>query len=126
MSAVAGEILLSLKQSWPHDEHDFRMQEILDYIRSNLREAIDRNSIARRFSITPKHVNFLFRKHLNATPSTIINRERVRRAHELLSSEDISVAEAAQAVGFNDPFYFSRRFRKVFGHAPSQVIRLRT
>jgi AraC-like DNA-binding protein len=31
----------------------------------------------------------------------------------------LSVAEIAAEVGYSDPFYFSRRFRRAFGHAPA-------
>jgi AraC-like DNA-binding protein len=41
------------------------------------------------------------------------------RARELLDTTDQAVAEIARALGYADPFYFSRQFRSVHGVSPS-------
>lgn len=44
---------------------------------------------------------------------------RLQRAMDLLQQGNHNVAEAAAAVGYEDPFYFSRLFRKHMGIPPS-------
>jgi AraC-like DNA-binding protein len=41
------------------------------------------------------------------------------RARELLLTTDESVASIAAAVGYSDPFYFTRQFRRVNGASPT-------
>ena len=55
------------------------------------------------------------------SPSAVINRERAARAYQLIDREGLSVAESALAVGFQDPFYFSRVFKQIYTIPPSQV-----
>lgn len=91
------------------------------YVMAHLREPITRRTLAREFSVTPEHVNALFRKHLSVTPTQFIHRERVRLAYRYLRDDGLSVKEAAARVGFDDPFYFSRVFRRVLMRNPSSV-----
>jgi ligand-binding sensor domain-containing protein/signal transduction histidine kinase/CheY-like chemotaxis protein len=49
-----------------------------------------------------------------------IKSQRLKRAAQLLSEHQLSIAEVAYSVGFNDRKYFSKEFRKQFGVAPSE------
>ncbi len=49
-----------------------------------------------------------------------INHYRLMRAKELVTYSDLSMKEIAYAIGFKDPSYFSRQFKKKFGHSPSE------
>jgi transcriptional regulator GlxA family with amidase domain len=43
----------------------------------------------------------------------------MKKASELLSTNDLNVSEVAYAVGMLDPFYFSKCFKAQFGKAPT-------
>jgi len=45
-------------------------------------------------------------------------RVRVGRACQLLDLTDLSVKEIAERVGYSDPYYFSRLFKKATAHSP--------
>jgi transcriptional regulator GlxA family with amidase domain len=68
--------------------------------------------------LSPATVGRLFRRHLGTTPVTWIMRVKIERARLLLRTRRLSVAEVARAVGFADPYYFSKCFRKVTGQSP--------
>lgn len=53
------------------------------------------------------------------TPSDLIKNIRFQKASELLKS-GLNVSEVAWAVGFDDPAYFGKAFKKQFGVAPSE------
>ena len=54
------------------------------------------------------------------TPTEILTEYRLGVARTLLSSSNRTVSEVAYAVGFNDPYYFSKKFRNFYGYSPSQ------
>ncbi len=119
------EIILLLAGHWRQTaspDLSPRMQAMILFIRENLQQPLSRQSLAQTFRITPEHVNLLFRKELGMTPSAVINRERVMLAYRLIHEKGHSVKEAAYAVGYADPFYFSRVFKTVFGIPPSHIV----
>lgn len=52
------------------------------------------------------------------TPSQFVNSIRLQRAKELILDSNLNVSEVAYQVGFSDPNYFSRMFKKEFGTPP--------
>ncbi|MEQ9050107.1 MAG: response regulator, partial [Marinoscillum sp.] len=68
----------------------------------------------------------LYRKITELTdmsPNEFIRTIRLKKAASLLKTRNYNVSEVANSVGFNDPLYFSRRFKKQFGCAPSELIK---
>jgi AraC-like DNA-binding protein len=53
----------------------------------------------------------------------MIRRFRLERASQLLRARAGTVSEIAYSVGFTNPAYFARAFRKAFGEAPSEHAR---
>lgn len=65
------------------------------------------------------HFTDLCRKQCGMPPFGLLIRLRLQRAMELLQAGSHNVGEAAREVGYTDPFYFSRLFKKHMGVAPS-------
>lgn len=55
-----------------------------------------------------------------STPTEFIREIRLRRAEQLLRESQMSVSEVAFSVGFNNPRYFSKYFKEMYGVMPSQ------
>ena len=67
----------------------------------------------------------LYRKIKELTdlaPNEFIRTIRLKQAAALLKSRRHNVSEVSVLVGFNDPLYFSRSFKKQFGYPPSRLI----
>lgn len=64
------------------------------------------------------HYSALFRRHTGFAPIDFVIRLRVQHACRLLDTSKRSVAEVAASVGYDDPYYFTRCFRRVMGCAP--------
>jgi AraC-like DNA-binding protein len=125
-NAIATEILLYLAAYWDVGTERVvrpsqRMETILAYIRENLSAPLTRQSLAETFNLSAGYINQLFKVELGMSPTAVINRERATRAYQLINHEGKTVAEAALAVGFQDPFYFSRVFKQIYAIPPSQV-----
>ncbi|MGQ7944639.1 hybrid sensor histidine kinase/response regulator transcription factor [Flavobacterium sp. WC2509] len=67
----------------------------------------------------------LYRKIKELTdlaPNEFIRTIRLKKAAQLLKTKRYNVSEVTELVGFNDPLYFSRCFKKQFGFPPSKLI----
>jgi AraC-like DNA-binding protein/quercetin dioxygenase-like cupin family protein len=95
-----------------------RMEKMLAFLREHLCEPISRTDLAEKFSLTPQHVNAIFKKEMGLSPTQFIHRERAMLAYRYIHDEGLSVKEAAARVGFDDPFYFSRVFKKIMNFSP--------
>lgn len=54
------------------------------------------------------------------TPSEYLRSLRIKRAEELIHTQDLNISEIAYKVGFNNPRYFSKYFQEAYGMTPSQ------
>ena len=97
--------------------------QLQDFIDELAFENIPLERIYERLDVSSAHAETLFRRAFGVTPVAYRRRLRLGRARELLVSSQMNVSEAAYAVGFADPLYFSRVFRRVFGTTPSSLIR---
>lgn len=57
---------------------------------------------------------------VGVSPSDFLRQMRMQRAQQLLAKSRLTVSEVAYSVGFNDPKYFTRCFKKETGMSPSQ------
>lgn len=124
LSTVLRELWLRLAEYWERGGRppvSQRTRQMVSFIEKNMLKNITRHDLAKAFRLTPERVNAVFKDELGITPSLYINRLRIYHAYNLLSSRVISVKEVALQSGFNDEFYFSRVFKKIMGHPPSQI-----
>jgi len=78
-------------------------------------------SLAATAAMSPSHFAHRFRRETGTTPMNAVRDERLAVAAQMLRSTDMAVAQVARAVGYRDPFYFSRLVRTAFGAAPSML-----
>lgn len=62
----------------------------------------------------------LFQRFDNLSPYQRLTRMKMSRAAQLLTSTHLLVKEVADQLGYEDPYHFSRVFKKVYGVAPEQ------
>jgi len=91
-----------------------------EYVRDHLDRPASIDELAAVGECSPPTVWRLFRRHLGLTPVEWMQRLRVERAAELLATTTMRVGEIGRAVGVEDPYYFSRLFRKMRGVTPTQ------
>jgi YesN/AraC family two-component response regulator len=89
------------------------------YLHENYANPLSRREIAESIRVSENHLSRIFRRELGISPWDYLNRYRIRQAKELLASTEDSVTSVALQVGFNDPAYFSRVFRRQVGQSPT-------
>ncbi len=96
-----------------------RLLKVLAMMREDLSHPWTLEELARESHISVPHFTDLCRRQTGMPPLGLLIRLRLQRAMDLLQQGNHNVAEAALAVGYDDPFYFSRLFRKHMGLPPS-------
>ncbi|NQX59708.1 helix-turn-helix domain-containing protein [Paenibacillus qinlingensis] len=66
------------------------------------------------------YLSQLFKRHAGITIGSYIHQLQIQKAKHLLSSTTSIIRTIAEEVGFQDPFYFSRIFKKLEGISPQQ------
>jgi len=89
-------------------------------IERHFRESHQPAEYARLLKITPGHLNQLTRRHLGRTAGVLIRERLALEAKRQLVHTDRAAAEVGYALGFKDPAYFARFFRRETGMSPSQ------
>lgn len=102
------------------------MDQIVHYIQQNYREKINVTKIAEMYHLERRRLAYLFEKHTGLSPNTYITEYRISKSKELLKRVELSIAEVAERVGYDDCFYFSRVFKKQTGLAPTTYRRKKT
>lgn len=80
--------------------------------------------LAASAGLSPAHYSCLFREHTGFAPIDYLIRLRVQHACHVLDTSSRSVNEIAATVGYDDPYYFTRCFRRVMGRSPRDYRRI--
>lgn len=100
-----------------------RLQTVLTYLESYSAEKITVKELADMACLSEDRFGHLFRECIGQPPMQYINEIRLRKAMNLLKTNEYSVTEVAAAVGFRDYNHFGRQFHKLFGCTPSEARR---
>lgn len=82
-------------------------------------EGISLADVARAVSLTPGHLTTLVRQQTGRTVLDWITERRMAEARRLLAQTDLPVSEVGRRVGYTDPAYFTRSFRRAHQTTPS-------
>ena len=95
------------------------------YVYDHIGEPLTPSDVADGLNLSLRSLQRGLAGSLECTPTELILAVKMREAKRLLTAEELRVQEAARAVGFDDPFHFSRRFKAYYGIAPSELGRRR-
>lgn len=78
---------------------------------------------AAHLGVSVGHLNHAVKTATGRTPGRIIRQAQVVEAKRLLAGSDLTVRQVADRVGFGDPAYFCRFFRRETGSTPGEYRR---
>lgn len=97
---------------------DDRIVAVADWLCRNLGQPITLDRVAEQAGLSVSRLAHRFRDEMGIAPLQYLERQRMRRAHDLLAMTSLTVAEVATSVGFENVAYFTTRFRKASGATP--------
>ncbi len=96
-------------------------ERVEEYLKKNYMQPVSLKTISHTFGVSAAHLGHIFKAQTGISFSEYLNRYRLERARYLLIHENISAKDAARKVGYQDPNYFYRVFKKYFSMYPSQL-----
>ncbi len=107
-------------------EKEDQLDQSISFMKANVHKRLCVDEIAEAFRYSPSHYSVLFKQKTGLSPIEYFIRIKIQRASELLTNSNLIVKEIAGEVGYDDPFYFTRIFKKVTGKTPREYKGLST
>lgn len=102
-----------------HQIQDHRVHRCLALMEQTLSQPRAIRAISASMGISTRHLERLFRKWLGISPQEVYRRLRMHHAVWQIENTDRAIIDIAFDSGFGSSSHFARRFKKVYGHAPS-------
>ena len=78
------------------------------------------DKVSQQIYISPYYLSHLFKEELGITFLEYLTRIRMEEAKKLLMDRSMTILDISAQVGYDDPSYFSKVFKKNMGVSPNQ------
>ena len=95
-----------------------QIEKAIEFIDLNFANNYTLNELSAAFCYTPNHFIKKFKEKTGYTPIKYLTAKKINEAKLLLEHSQIPVSEIMEKVGFTDPAYFSKTFKKALGSSP--------
>ena len=121
LTHLMGLILRHKEEFW-HGETSVRerIDKSIEFMNGHLWQPLNIATLASLVNLSRSYYTILFRRVTGYAPMNYLNHLRMQRAVQLLNTTDLSIKQISDQLGFSDQFYFSRTFRKMHNHSPSE------
>ncbi|WNS45216.1 AraC family transcriptional regulator [Paenibacillus sp. MMS20-IR301] len=123
MSLLAMEITQQFLDGLYNRNHNISptIYTVMEWIKSNCHKPLTLPEIAGEFHYNPEYLSSLFKKETGMKLIFFLNKSRIEISKNLLSSNNITIKEAAYSCGFQDEKYYMKLFKTYEGMTPLQV-----
>ncbi len=99
--------------------------EAKEYIDNHFKENITLDDLSKLTYTNKYYLVHAFKKYTGLSPISYLIAKRIEEARTLLETTNYSISQIAELVGFSSQPYFSQVFKKITGHTPFEVRKLR-
>ncbi|WP_372778155.1 AraC family transcriptional regulator [Litorivivens sp.] len=111
-------IALQNRSTRHNTQTGFNLQDIEDVMRANLDKSLSLEELAAECQLSKYHFSAKYKDATGYSPIKHFLHMKIEAACQLLDSTDLRISAVSAAVGYDDPLYFSRLFRKITGTSP--------
>lgn len=117
---------LSQFHTVPETRHQDRIGASIAFMHQHLGTTLSLERLSEQAGLSQSHYSLLFHKRTGQTPLSFFTQLKIQEASRLLEFSGYRIHEIATDLGFEDPYYFSRVFKRIMGQSPKQYRNLRT
>lgn len=96
------------------------INDTISYMKAHLQHKLSIDDMAGQQQLSASHFSNLFKKKAGMAPIDYFINLKMQKACQFLYSEKIKIKEIASELGYDDPYYFSRLFKRYMGLSPEQ------
>ncbi|RZL49831.1 MAG: AraC family transcriptional regulator [Pedobacter sp.] len=112
--------MIYIKQLDPTQNQMDQIDKSISFMKKNINGVFTAETFAKEQKLSLSHYSRLFRNRTGNSPLHYFNQLKVQKACQYLYFTDRNIKEICNEIGFDDPFYFSRLFKKYMSISPSQ------
>ncbi|WP_217591813.1 response regulator [Cohnella sp. GbtcB17] len=123
LRAETALLLARMRQAFEAHQEQVRpdaIQQIKQYVYEHSHEDISLEAIGKRVGLSPFYVSKLFKEQLGVNYIDFLTECRIDKAKKLMGDPGRSLKEITFEVGYHDPNYFSKVFKKMCDVSPTE------
>ncbi|NLK68324.1 MAG: AraC family transcriptional regulator [Clostridiaceae bacterium] len=101
-------------------EQEKYVRKVIEFISKNYSGKISISDIASYIGLDRSYLYVIFNRFMNISPQNFLINYRVERAVDLMQNPELTIGDISRSVGYEDPFQFSKIFKKIKGVSPSE------
>lgn len=113
--------LNSQEFSFKSREKKVLVESITKYLNENYTEDISLYTLSKNMYLSPVYISKIFKELMGDSPINYLIQIRLIKAKNLLEDSKLSIKTIAKMVGYNDPYYFSKLYKKYYGISPNKA-----
>ncbi|WP_219835256.1 helix-turn-helix transcriptional regulator [Paenibacillus sp. R14(2021)] len=125
-AALLTELIVTISREFDEGEKPpssiHHIEVMKRYIEDHYRSKITKIELGGCINVSPNYAASLFRKVTGLTISEYVHRRRMKTAHYMLRHSQLTAQDISEHLGYSDPSYFNRIFKRIVGKLPSDVI----
>jgi AraC-like DNA-binding protein len=90
------------------------------FMQGHINDNISLNELSKQYNYSVSRFSNLFKQKTGYAPIDYFVQMKMQKACQQLDFTDRSIKDIAFSMGFDDPYYFSKRFRKIIGMSPKK------
>jgi len=107
------------------DHEDDKISASMLFMKENISRQYSVQELAEQQHLSATHYSRLFRLKTGSSPNQYFSELKIQASCQYLYFTDLSIKEICTELGFSDPYYFSRLFKKLMGISPAKYKRRR-
>ncbi len=101
-----------------HPDEDVLQAQL--WLQNNMAKTLSTTEMAQQVGMSTRNFSRRFKQAIGKTPLQYLHDFRLKSAQDLLQSSNLSIGDIADRVGYSDPSYFNKLFRREFSVTPRE------
>lgn len=103
-----------------HSQDAYAFYLLIEHINQNFSQNYTLSDLTRISSLNERLLRSMFMKKYHCSPMQYVTHIKMEKAKYYLITSDMNITEIADACGYDDSNYFSRKFKQEFGISPRE------